>query len=140
MWLSIAGVIFMNGAVFGVYSYLAEFLKTVTRYDWNSVSVLLFLYGLANMVGNMIAGKLLANFPLRTIKMYPITLITVYILLFTFGQFSVPTAFLIFIWGIIGGIGGNITQYWVVSAAPEASRIVEWDLSNLFQPGNNTWC
>lgn len=123
MWLSIAGVIFMNGAVFGVYSYLAEFLKTVTRYDWNTVSVLLFLYGLANMVGNMIAGKLLANFPLRTIKMYPIVLITVYILLFTFGQFSVPTAFLIFIWGIIGGIGGNITQYWVVSAAPEAPEL-----------------
>lgn len=24
------------------------------------------------------------------------------------------------IWGILGGIGGNINQYWITSAAPEA--------------------
>lgn len=30
-WLSIAAVIFLNGAVFGVYSYFAEYLKTVTN-------------------------------------------------------------------------------------------------------------
>lgn len=119
-WLSIAGVIFMNGAVFGVYSYLAEYLKTVTNYDWNTISVMLFLYGAANIVGNMIAGKLLANHPLRTVKAYPFALAAVYIMLFTLGQFSVPMAFIILIWGILGGIGGNITQYWVVSAAPEA--------------------
>lgn len=120
IWLSIAGVIFMNGAVFGVYSYLAEYLKTVTKYEWNTISVMLFLYGSANIVGNMIAGKLLANHPIRTVKFYPFALAAVYILLFTLGQFSVPMAFIILVWGILGGIGGNITQYWVVSAAPEA--------------------
>jgi len=119
-WLSIAAVIFMNGAVFGVFSYLAEYLKTVTNYAWNTISVMLFLYGAANIVGNMIAGKLLANHPLRTVKAYPFALAAVYILLFTMGQFSVPMAFIILIWGILGGIGGNITQYWIVSAAPEA--------------------
>jgi len=119
-WLSIAGVIFMNGAVFGVYSYLAEYLKAVTKYDWNTISVMLFLYGAANMVGNMIAGKLLANHPLRTVKIYPFSMLAVYIMLFSMGQFSVPAAFLVLVWGILGGIGGNITQYWVVSAAPEA--------------------
>lgn len=119
-WLSIAGVIFLNGAVFGVYSYLAEFLKTVTKYGWNTISVMLFLYGSANIIGNMIAGKLLANHPLRTVKVFPFVLAAVYILLFILGQFSVPMAFLILIWGILGGIGVNITQYWVVSAAPEA--------------------
>ncbi|MCF2937745.1 MFS transporter [Paenibacillus alkaliterrae] len=119
-WLSIAAVIFMNGAVFGVYSYLAEFLKTVTNYSWNTISLMLFLYGVANIVGNMIAGKLLANHPLRTVQSYPFALAAIYILLFTLGQFSVPMAFIILIWGILGGIGGNITQYWIVSSAPEA--------------------
>ncbi len=119
-WLSIAGVIFMNGAVFGVYSYLAEYLKTVTKYDWNTISVMLFLYGAANIVGNMMAGKLLANHPLRTVIFYPFAMLAVYIMLFSMGQFSVPMAFIVLIWGILGGIGGNITQYWVVSAAPEA--------------------
>lgn len=119
-WLSIAGVIFMNGAVIGVYSYLAEYLKTVTNYAWNTISLMLFLYGSANIVGNMIAGKLLANHAIRTVKFYPFALAAVYIMLFTMGQFSVPMAFIILIWGILGGIGGNITQYWVVSAALEA--------------------
>ncbi|HUC93490.1 MAG TPA: MFS transporter [Paenibacillus sp.] len=119
-WLSIAGVIFMNGAVFGVYSYLAEYLKTVTNYTWNTISLMLFVYGAANIVGNMIAGKLLANHALRTVMSYPIAMLAVYIMLFIMGQFSVPMAFIILMWGILGGIGGNITQYWIVSAAPEA--------------------
>ncbi|MEI2394732.1 MULTISPECIES: MFS transporter [Paenibacillus] len=119
-WLSIAGVIFMNGAVFGVYSYLAEYLKTVTNYAWNTISLMLFLYGSANIVGNMIAGKLLANHALRTVKSYPFAMGAVYIMLFLMGQFSVPMAFIILMWGFLGGIGGNITQYWIVSAAPEA--------------------
>lgn len=119
-WLSIAGVIFMNGAVFGVYSYLAEYLKTVTNYAWNTISLMLFLYGSTNIVGNMIAGKLLANHALRTVKSYPFAMGAVYIMLFLMGQFSVPMAFIILMWGFLGGIGGNITQYWIVSAAPEA--------------------
>lgn len=119
-WLSIAGVIFMNGAVFGMYSYLAEYLRTVTKYDWNIISLVLFLYGAANIIGNMIAGKLLAHHPLRMVKAYPFAMLAVYIMLLTLGQFSVPMAFIVLIWGILGGIGGNITQYWVVSAAPEA--------------------
>ncbi|MBD2872942.1 MFS transporter [Paenibacillus arenilitoris] len=119
-WLSIAGVIFMNGAVFGVYSYLAEYLKTVTNYDWNTISLMLFVYGAANIIGNMIAGKLLAKHPSRTVMSYPIALAAVYIMLFIMGPFSMPVAFLILIWGILGGIGGNLAQYWVVSAAPEA--------------------
>lgn len=119
-WFSIAGVIFMNGAVFGVYSYLAEYLKTVTHYAWNTISLMLFVYGVANIVGNMVAGKLLAKSPFRTVLSYPFAMLAVYILLFILGQFSMPMAFIIVIWGILGGIGGNINQYWIVSAAPEA--------------------
>ncbi|WP_336773029.1 MFS transporter [Paenibacillus sp. MMO-58] len=122
-WLSIAAVIFMNGAVFGVYSYLSEYLKTVTLYDWNTISLMLFLYGAANMVGNMMAGKLLAKNAIRTVKVYPFALGAVYIMLFIMGQFSVPMFVLILIWGVLGGIGGNLTQYWIVSAAPEAPEL-----------------
>lgn len=56
VWLSITAVIFMNGAVFGVYSYLAEYLEIVTHLTWNTISLMLFFYGAANMVGNIIAG------------------------------------------------------------------------------------
>ncbi|WP_353936524.1 hypothetical protein [uncultured Brevibacillus sp.] len=54
-WLSIAAVIFMNGAVFGVYSYLAEYLEAVTKMTWNTISILLFIYGVANQVSGQIS-------------------------------------------------------------------------------------
>lgn len=36
------------------------------------------------------------------------------------GQFTVPMAFIVLIFGIVVAIGNNISQYWMSSAAPEA--------------------
>lgn len=44
----------------------------------------------------------------------------VYIILFFTGQFTIPMAVITFFWGILAGIGANIAQYWILSAAPEA--------------------
>lgn len=119
-WLSIAAVIFMNGAVFGVYSYLAEYLETVTRMTWNTISLMLFIYGAANIIGNILAGKLLSNNAFKSVATFPFALGAVYIVLFMMGHFSVPMSFIILFWGILAGIGANINQYWITSAAPEA--------------------
>lgn len=119
-WLSIAAVIFMNGAVFGVYSYLAEYLETVTRMTWNTISLMLFIYGAANIIGNILAGKLLSNNAFKSVATFPFALGAVYIVSFMMGHFSVPMSFIILFWGILAGIGANINQYWITSAAPEA--------------------
>ena len=119
-WLSIAAVIFMNGAVFGVYSFLAEYLETITKISWNLISLMLLVYGAANIIGNIIAGKLLINNATKSAVSFPFALGAVYIILFLTGQFSMPMAFLILVWGVIAGIGSNINQYWIASAAPEA--------------------
>jgi MFS transporter, DHA1 family, inner membrane transport protein len=120
IWLSILAVIFLNGAVFGVYSYLADYLKTVTNLSPNSISILLFVYGAANIIGSMVAGKLLTKNAIKTVVIFPLAMGVVYILLFLFGQFSFPMMIMTLVWGILGGIGGNINQYWITSAAPEA--------------------
>ncbi|TWD93438.1 MFS transporter [Neobacillus bataviensis] len=39
-WLSIVSVILLNSAVFGVYSYLADYLKTVTNMSSNTISLI----------------------------------------------------------------------------------------------------
>jgi MFS transporter, DHA1 family, inner membrane transport protein len=118
-WLSIVTVILLNSAVFGVFSYLADYLKTVTNMSANSISLVLFIYGGANIIGNIAAGKLLTNNANKTVISYPFVLGAVYILLFFTGQFTVPMAMITLIWGILAGIGGNITQYWIMSAVPE---------------------
>lgn len=119
-WLSIVTVILLNSAVFGVYSYLADYLKTVTNLSSNSISLLLFVFGGANIIGNIVAGKLLTKNAKKSVVSYPFVLGAVYILLFFTGQFTVPMAIITLFWGVLAGIGGNITQYWIMSAAPEA--------------------
>jgi MFS transporter, DHA1 family, inner membrane transport protein len=119
-WLSIGAVILLNGAVFGVYSYLAEYLQTVTNMSSNLVSIVLFIYGGANIIGNVIAGKLLTDNANKSVMIFPFALGAVYVILFFFGQFSLPMAIITLIWGVLAGIGANINQYWIISSAPEA--------------------
>ncbi|TRZ40585.1 MFS transporter [Niallia circulans] len=119
-WQSIVAVIFLNSAVFGVYSYLAEYLKTVTAMSSNSITIMLVVFGGANIIGNIVAGKLLTNNAAKSVMIFPFALVAVYIALFLFGQFSIPAAVIILAWGVLAGIGGNINQYWIMSSAPEA--------------------
>lgn len=119
-WLSIAAVIFMNGAVFGVYSYLAKYLETITKMNWNTISLLLLIYGAANIIGNILAGKLLTKNAFKSVAAFPFALGVIYIIWFLMGHMSVPMTLLVLLWGILAGIGANINQYWITSAAPEA--------------------
>ncbi|WP_019879971.1 MFS transporter [Succinispira mobilis] len=119
-WISLIAVLLMNGAVFGVFSYLAKYLESVTHFSWNTISLVLFVYGMANILGSMLAGRLLTKNANKTVAAFPFFLGALYMLLFLVGEFAMPAALLIFIWGVLGGIGANINQYWVSTAAPEA--------------------
>ncbi|WP_025092726.1 MFS transporter [Bacillus safensis] len=119
-WISIITVFFLNAAIFGVYSYLAEYLGTVVNMSANLISTMLLVYGLANIIGNLIAGKLLTDYPIRSVTSYPIVLTAVYLVFFLVAEFTIPTAIIVLVWGVLGGIGVNITQYWVMSSAPNA--------------------
>ncbi|SDN09697.1 Predicted arabinose efflux permease, MFS family [Fictibacillus solisalsi] len=119
-WLSIVAVLLLNSAIFGVYSYLAEFLKTVTQISGKSISLMLVIFGGANIIGNIAAGRLLTKDAIKSVVSFPFALGAVYILLFLLGQFTWPMAIITLVWGVLAGIGGNINQYWITSAAPEA--------------------
>ncbi|MCZ0070329.1 MFS transporter [Bacillus sonorensis] len=119
-WLSIATVLFINAAIYGVNSYLAEYLETITNISGKNISLMLFIFGGASIVGNIVAGKLLTKNALKSVVTYPFALGTVYILLFLVGQFTVPMALILLVFGIVVAIGNNICQYWITSAAPEA--------------------
>lgn len=119
-WLSIFTVLLINSAIFGVYSYLAEYLRTITNISGKSISVMLVLFGGANIIGNIVAGKLLTKDAIKSIVSFPFVLGFVYIILFLIGQFTLPMAIMTLVWGILAGIGNNINQYWITSAAPEA--------------------
>ena len=119
-WISIVTVIFINGAIFGVYSYFAEYLKSVTNIPETTISLILLIYGVANMIGNIIAGRLLTKNAIKFVVSFNFVLGAVYIIMFLMGQFTLPMVLITLAWGILAGAGANINQYWIMSAAPEA--------------------
>ena len=121
VWASIFAVIFLNGSVFGCFNYLAAYLADVTKLIPSLVSILLFVYGVCNIVGSIIAGGLLTVQPTWTVKLFPIALSIVYLILyFGGGEAAISMSILTVIWGILGGINANINQYCLSHAAPEA--------------------
>lgn len=121
LWLALIGVLFLNGSIFGVYSYVSTYLENVIGLPAQIISTVLFVYGLMNIVGNTIAGKGLSANPNKFIIMQPAVIGAVYVLLLLVGGIAViPTLIIIFIWGISAGMVANTIQYWVTSAAPSA--------------------
>ncbi len=120
MLLSIVIVIFLNGAIFGFYSYISDFFGTITRIDAPAISLFLMFYGIANIVGNMIAGKILTiNAGMSTFAL-PFALTAAYVGLFLTGIMTAATAICIVIIGALAGINSNVNQYLITEAGPEA--------------------
>jgi MFS transporter, DHA1 family, inner membrane transport protein len=119
-WLSIVAVIFINAAVYGVNSYLSEYLETITNIPGKTISLMLLIYGGASIIGNIVAGKLLTKNPMKSVATYPFVLGAVFILLFVMGKFAGPMFIFVLVWGIVVALANNISQFWITSAAPEA--------------------
>ena len=119
-WYSIAAITLINGALFGFFSYMSDFLQQVTVVSYSVISTLLLVYGLANIVGNMIAGKQLARNPIYSMVLIPFALLGFYICLFFMGEWLAAMALIILSLGVLAGYGQNTMQYMITHAAPEA--------------------
>lgn len=120
VWASFLATAFINGAMFGFYSFMSDFFGVVSDMDAAWVSASLLLYGGANIVGNVISGHALGARPVATLVAMPLALIVLYAALFATGTISPAAAALAFALGVIGGIANNANQFMVSRAAPEA--------------------
>ena len=118
--ISTLGVIFLNAGMYTSYSYISEFLNAITNIFGSELSLVLFIYGIASIAGNWIGAKLLNSNVNRTVLSFPIIFSILLLGVFTFGFMKIPTIILIALWGLLAGIGNDISQYWMVSAAPQA--------------------
>ena len=104
---AVAAVIFTNGTTFGFFSFLADYLKTETGLAYSAVSFVLFLYGAANIVGNVLAGKWLAQAPARTIRSTTAGLAAAFMLIGFVGGEAIPMAAVVFFFGVLTGLSSN---------------------------------
>ena len=136
LWASIVAVVFLNGSIFGVFNYLADFLSVVSGVAPALVSILLFAYGVCNILGSVLAGNLLTIRPLSVVKGFPLVTAMLYGVMMAGGSAWPFMGAMIILWGILGGINANINQFWIVKAAPEAP-----DFANgLFLTAANIGC
>lgn len=133
VWTAIATVIFISSATSGVNSFIAEFLESVTNISGTFLSIMLFIFGLASLLGNIIGGNLLSKNPIKTTTLFPFVLGIVFLLSFVTGETPSTMIITIFLWGVLFSVGSMINQYSMTLAAPEAP-----DFANgLFLSGGN---
>jgi len=121
VWLAIFATILVFTTKFAVYSYAAEYLKNQTGLDGETISLLLVIFGVGGVVGNLLAGRALGRHLVMTVVMFPILLSVAYLILSLFGSASLSSMIaIVFVWGAIHTSGMVITQMWLTSSAPEA--------------------
>ena len=122
VWMSVFSIIFMNGALFGVFTYLAEYLGVVTALSGGAVSLFLFAYGVANSIGSFLSGRLIRWNEGLTVQSFPWILLILYALVWLGGATTAVMAVLVVIWGFIGGVNASTQQYILTQTAPEAKE------------------
>lgn len=109
----------VNAGMFGFYSYLADYLGAVGLAA-TTVSALLLAYGLANVVGNVVAGHALGTAPRATMVVGPIVLTALYLALFAAGGVPAAVCALLVALGVAVGSANTCDQFMVSRSAPEA--------------------
>jgi DHA1 family inner membrane transport protein len=112
------------------YSYMAEYLKEVAHMDAKTVSVLLLLFGIAGVFGNLLLGRLLSWHINRTVWGFFAGLMIVQALLFLAGT---HVFVLVVLWGFVHTGGFLLGQTLITRSAPEAPEFS----SSLFVSAGN---
>lgn len=120
IWLSIGIVILLNGAIFGFFSFLSNYLETITGLSTIAITIFLLIYGLTNILGNLIAGRMLTYNASSLLFALPVLLIASYLALFLFGNISVLSFIIVSVLGVLAGAVGNANQYLISTAGSEA--------------------
>ena len=120
LWLGITAFTCINGAMFGFFSFMSEFLHKISAFSFDAVSSVLLAYGIANIVGNMLAGRVFGRYKKFFTQAGPAVMLMLYVLLYLFSASSLAAAVLVVLLGICAGFINISGQYMISSAAREA--------------------
>lgn len=118
--ISVLGVIFLNAGLYTGYSYISEFLGTLTHIAGTNLSIVLFIYGVTSIIGNWLGSRLLVKDARKLVLISPIIISLILLGVFIACNNAIPTIIFMALWGLLAGIFNDISQYWMVSAAPQA--------------------
>ena len=120
LWLGITAFTCINGAMFGFFSFMSDFLHEVSAFSFDAVSSVLLAYGFANIVGNMLADRVFGRYKKLFTRVGPAMMLVLYSLLYVFAPNGIFAAVLVVLLGICAGFINISGQYMISSAAREA--------------------
>lgn len=120
LWLNVAAVIFIFAAMFSVYSYFAEYLGQVTQMSGSWISVMLTVFGVVMIIGNLGFGQFLRKSMVRTVLMFPLLYIAAYALVYWAGPHFMWMVIVVIIWASVHSGGLIVSQTWLTAEAQDA--------------------
>ncbi|WP_025684850.1 MFS transporter [Paenibacillus maysiensis] len=120
LWFNIVTVIFIFAAMFSVYSYFAEYLGQVTHMNGSWISIMLMVFGIIMIFGNFLFGGLLHKNLIKTVIMYPLLYVAIYLFTYSLGASFLPMVVVVLIWGAVHSGGLIISQAWLTTETKEA--------------------
>lgn len=120
LWISMFAAFCISTGYLGFYSYYSEFLFSVSKMSFTNISLILFIYGFASIIGNNIAGKTLINHSNKTLVLTSLAMILIYILIFINAKQFLTILILSLTLGILNGIMNNAMHYIVTFPFPRA--------------------
>ena len=132
IWSIIITVLIITG-MSASYGYMAQYLKEEIYMDGQTISLMMLLFGLAGVAGNLVVGRLLSKNLKRTVLSFLAALIIVQVLLSLFTYNFMAASVLIVIWGFIHTGGFLLGQTLITNSAPKAAEFA----SSIFVSAGN---
>lgn len=135
--LSVTFFLFIGYAVF--YTYITPFLNAVSPMSERAVSLTLFIFGIATLIGSKLGGFMTDRLGIARTLFFGMSVnVLALILLSTIAGTYIVTFVLLMVWAMAAWTSGPTLQYNLVSLAPEASGIILSLNSSVLQLGMAT--
>lgn len=123
LWISVLAVLVCVGAIYGFYSFLSDFLHNSAGFDFNFISLALFVYGLFSVLGNFLASKALISYEKATLFGVPLGMMGAYFLLFLSEKYGLLLILILALLGVLSGMANNLTQFLISNPFEKAKEL-----------------
>ncbi|MGF6505860.1 MFS transporter [Paraburkholderia sp. 32] len=127
-------IIFIVSGQFSGYTFVTPYLQKIIRFDPNTISALLFAYGVLAVIGTFVGGALAGRDLHKTVYGNVVLLLGSVIAIATFPHHSVIAITSLLLWALSWGVAPVGTQLWLFSAtqhAPEAAQSLNTSIFQL---------
>ncbi len=122
VWCGMVGIILSFTGYIALFTYLRPFLETVPGIGVRELTIILILFGIANVLGTPVAGTLLKwNLPL-TLSLAPLLMSLLSVGLVIFNQVSLLAAVLVVVWGLVSSAPPLGWSTWLTHTIPDEAE------------------